>query len=64
MTNRSKPKTVFQPVVNDETGSIRRDFAALHRRSGMTKSALAARVFSAGMAIVAASGMPAMEAGK
>lgn len=55
MTSKNKAKTIFQPVVNDETGNIRRDFALLSRRTGMTKRALAARVFAAGMAVVSAS---------
>lgn len=47
--------TTFQPVVEDDTGKIRKQFAALHEKTKISKKTLAAKVFELGLAKIAES---------
>lgn len=47
-------KTCFQPVVQDPSGKIRKEFTDLHKKSNISKKGLAAKIFELGMAQIAA----------
>jgi hypothetical protein len=47
-------KTLFQPVVQDPSGKIRKEFTDLHKKSNIAKKTLAAKIFELGMAQIAA----------
>lgn len=47
-------KTLFQPVIQDPSGKIRKEFTDLHKSSNIAKKALAAKIFELGMAQIAA----------
>lgn len=49
-----KNNTTFQPVVEDSSGRIRRQFSALHAKTKVSKKLLAAKIFELGLAQIAA----------
>lgn len=50
---KDKAKTdVFRPTIPDESGALRREFAAALKKSMMTRSAFSYKVFKAGIQVM------------